>query len=181
MGAERGAADPAWRVAAAGSSFALMAPRPETLVPTEPPVPTKYESADLLLKLYDLRREPMLRRARAWFRERFNPETAQQVLAVYRGKQSAPYRMVTSYWNMAAALALDGAIDEQMFADVNGEHGMVYAKLQPVLEELRGRLGNPRYLQHLEQLILRMPDAQERLPPLRPPPGPPPPARAARA
>ena len=140
-----------------------MAPRPETLVPMEPPVPTKYESADLPLKLYDLRREPLLRQARAWFRERFNPETAQQVLAVYRGRQSAPYRMVTSYWNMAAALALDGAIDEQMFADVNGEHIMVYAKLQPVLAELRTRLGNPRYLDHLEQLILRMPDAQERL------------------
>src|SRR5260370_42177942 len=105
MGAERGAADPAWRVAAAGSSFALMAPRPETLVPTEPPVPTKYESADLLLKLYDLRLEPMLRRARAWFRERFNPETAQQVLAVYRGKESAPYRMATSCWNSASTLS----------------------------------------------------------------------------
>src|SRR5260370_1975167 len=106
MGAERGAADPAWRVAAAGSSFALMAPRPETLVPTEPPVPTKYESADLLLKLYDLRREPMLRRARAWFRERFHPETAHQVLAAYRAKQSPPYPMVTSHSNTAPPLPL---------------------------------------------------------------------------
>lgn len=90
------------------------------------------------------------------------------MLAVYRGKQSAPYRMVTSYWNMAAALALGGAIDEQMFADVNGEHIMVYAKVQPLLEQLRNRLGNPRYLHHLEQLILRMPDAQERLARMRP-------------
>jgi hypothetical protein len=134
----------------------------------ESAVPTKYESADLLLKLYDLRREPVLRRARAWFRERFHPETAQQVLTVYRGKQSAPYRMVTSYWNMAAALVLDGAIDEQMFADVNGEHLLVYARLRPFLGELRSSLGYPRYLQHLEQLILRMPDAQERLARMRP-------------
>ncbi len=146
----------------------------------ESPVTTKYESADLLLKLYDLRREPMLRQARAWFRERFNPETAQQVLAVYRGKQSAPYRMVTSYWNMAAALALGGAIDEQMFADVNGEHIMVYAKLQPLLEELRSRLGNARYLRHLEQLIQRMPDAQERLARMRAARRPPVARRAAR-
>ncbi len=157
-----------------------MAPRPETLAPMESPVTTKYESADLLLKLYDLRREPMLRQARAWFRERFNPETAQQVLAVYRGKQSAPYRMVTSDWNMAAALALGGAIDEQMFADVNGEHIMVYAKLQPLLEELRSRLGNARYLRHLEQLIQRMPDAQERLARMRAARRPPVARRAAR-
>src|SRR5260370_41013153 len=99
-------------------------------------------------------RDHMPREARAWFRDRFNPANARQVLAVYRGKQSARYRMVTRYWSMAAALALDGAIDEQMFADVNGEHIMVYAKLQPLLGELRSQLGNPRYLHHLEQVIL---------------------------
>jgi hypothetical protein len=126
-------------------------------------VPTPYESAVLLLELYDLRREPLLRRARAWFRERFKPETARQVLTLYRGKASAPYRMVTTYWNMAAALVLHGAIDEQMFADVNGEHILVYAKLQPLLGELRAGLGNPTYLSHLEQLIGRMPDAQARI------------------
>src|SRR5437879_2866535 len=48
-------------------------------MPTEPPMTTKYESADLLLKLYDLRREPVLRKARAWFREEFRPRTTQDV------------------------------------------------------------------------------------------------------
>ena len=124
---------------------------------------TKYESADLLLKLYDLRREPVLRKARAWFREQFKPTSAAEVLAVYRGKRSAPYRMVTTYWNMAASLVLHGAIEEQMFADVNGEHIMVYARLKPFLTELRGLLNNPGYLDKLEQVILRMPDAQARL------------------
>jgi len=126
-------------------------------------VTAKYESADLLLKLYDLRREPVLRKARAWFREQFEPSSAEEVLTVYRGKSSAPYRMVTTYWNMAAALVLHGAIEEQMFADVNGEHIMVYAKLQPFLTDLRGLLNNPGYLDKLEQVILRMPDAQARL------------------
>ena len=124
---------------------------------------TKYESADLLLKLYDLRREPVLRKARAWFREQFKPTSAEQVLEVYRGKRSAPYRMVTTYWNMAASLVLHGAIEDQMFADVNGEHIMVYARLKPFLTELRGLLNNPGYLDKLEQVILRMPDAQARL------------------
>lgn len=123
----------------------------------------KYESADLLLKLYDLRREPVMRKARAWFRGEFHPASAADVLTVYRGKNSAPYRMVTTYWNMAAALVLHGAIDEQMFADVNGEHVAVYAALQPYLAELRAALNNPGYLDKLEQVILRMPDAQARI------------------
>ena len=124
---------------------------------------TKYESADLLLKLYDLRREPVMRKARAWFREQFHPQSAQDVLAAYRGKPSPLYRMVTTYWSMAAALVLHGAIDEQMFADVNGEHIMVYARLRPFLGELRTLLNNPGYLGNLEKLIQRMPDAEARL------------------
>jgi hypothetical protein len=71
--------------------------------------------------------------------------------------------MVTTYWNMAASLVLHGAIEDQMFADVNGEHIMVYARLKPFLTELRGLLNNPGYLDKLEQVILRMPDAQARL------------------
>jgi len=126
-------------------------------------VTTQYESADLLLKLYDLRREAVMRKARAWFRADFHPATAAEILTMYRGKNSAPYRMVTTYWNMAAALVLHGAIDEQMFADTNGEHVMVYARLEPHLAELRAALKNPGYLDQLEKLILRMPDAQARL------------------
>ncbi len=136
----------------------------------EPPVNTKYESADLLLKLYDMRREPLLRKARAWFREEFRPRTAEDVLEAYRGKRSAFYRMVTTYWGMAATLVLHGAIDEQMFADANGEHIMVYARLRPFLTEVRALLNNPGYLEKLEQVIMKleqvimkMPDAQARL------------------
>jgi hypothetical protein len=126
-------------------------------------VTTKYESADLLLKLYDLRREPVLRKARAWFRDEFRPRTVQDVLEAYRGKRSAYYRMVTTYWNMAAALVLHGAIDEQMFVDVNGEHVMVFRRLRPFLGDLRAALGNPGYLHNLESVIMRMPDAEARL------------------
>ncbi|HEX4602177.1 MAG TPA: hypothetical protein VH116_12340 [Gemmatimonadales bacterium] len=130
---------------------------------------TKYESADLVLKLYDLRREAVMRRARAWFREQFHPDSAAAVLAVYRGKSSAPYRMVTTYWNMAAALVLHGAIDAQMFVDTTGEHVMVYARLEPFLPQLREALKNPAYLDHLERVILQLPDAQARLARMRRP------------
>ena len=124
---------------------------------------TKYESADLILKLYDLRREEKLRAAREWFLRGFHPESAEEVLDIWSGPDSAPYRMVTTYWNMAAALVLHGAIEEQMFADTNGEHILVYGRLRPFLGELRAALNNPGYLDHLEKLILRMPDAQARL------------------
>ncbi|HEX4575253.1 MAG TPA: hypothetical protein VH158_08985 [Gemmatimonadales bacterium] len=130
---------------------------------------TKYESADLVLQLYDLRREAVMRRARAWFREQFHPETAAEVLAVYRGKRSAPYRMVTTYWNMTAALVLHGAIDAQMFADTTAEHIMVYARLEPFLPQLRDALKNPAYLDHLEKVVLQLPDAQARLARMRRP------------
>src|SRR5947208_16436027 len=124
-------------------------------MPMEPPVTTTYESADLILRLYDLRREPVMRKARAWFRADFRPASATEVLTVYRGKNSAPYRMVTTYWNMAAALVLHGAIDEQMFADVNGEHVMVYGRLQPFLGQLRAALQNHRSLDQLQELRVR--------------------------
>jgi len=71
--------------------------------------------------------------------------------------------MVTTYWSMAASLVLHGAIEDQMFADVNSEHIMVYARLRPFLAELRGLLNNPGYLEKLEQVIMQMPDAQARL------------------
>src|SRR2546425_10538861 len=121
----------------------------------EPPVNTKYESADLLLKLYDLRREPLLRKARAWFREEFRPRTAEDVLEAYRGKRSAYYRMGTTYWGMAATLVVHGGIDEQMFADANGQHIMGYARLRPFLTGGRGLVNNPLYLEQQEQVIMK--------------------------
>ena len=121
-----------------------------------------YESADLLLKLYDLRREEALRKARMWFGT-FHPESAQDVLHAVRGEHSAYFRMVTSYWDMAAALVNHGAIDEEMFRDANGEYLVVFAKLEPFLAQYRETVGAPQYLQQLERLVARMPDAQARL------------------
>ncbi len=123
---------------------------------------TPYESADLLLKLYELRREAKLRQAREWFLE-FHPESAQEVFDVWIGPDNAFYRMVTTYWNMVASLVNNGAIDDKMFNDANTEHLTVFAKLQPFLEELRALSKNPGYLRQLERLIVRDPDAETRL------------------
>jgi hypothetical protein len=121
-----------------------------------------YQSADLLLKLYDLRREETMRQARQWF-VTFNPDTADEIAAVLRSEHSAYFRMVTSFWDMAASFVNNGAIDEKMFNDANGEHVVVFAKMEPVLAEHRLRMKQPHYLAQLEQLVMRIPNVSERL------------------
>ena len=128
---------------------------------------SKYESADLILKLYEMRREPVMREARDWFIREFNPENAGDLAAAARGPHSGHYRMVTSYWDMACSFVSNGAIDAQMFADANGEHNAVYAKIGPYVEDIRTMMQNPNYMKHLEQVVMAQPDAAERLARLR--------------
>ena len=124
---------------------------------------SKTESAELILKLYDLRREEKMREARSWMLS-FFPESAADILqALIRAETSAYYRMVTSYWDMAASLVNHGAIDEEMFADAHGEHIVIFSKIEPFLPELREATGNQNMFQNLEKLIMRQPDAKEKL------------------
>jgi hypothetical protein len=126
---------------------------------------TEHESMIGILKLYELRSEETMRQARDWFATRFYPESAPDVLQVLVGKHSADFRMVASYWDMAAAFVVFGAINGDMFNAINTEHVLVYAKLQPFLEELRAVPGIPPYLylKHLEPVVLALPDAPERV------------------
>ncbi|HEX8852289.1 MAG TPA: hypothetical protein VF754_02320 [Pyrinomonadaceae bacterium] len=125
----------------------------------------KEKSAELILKLYELRRDETMRKARSWFMS-FNPDSAQDIMDAYAGEHSAYIRMVTTYWDMACSMVNHGAIDEEMFNDANAEHAFIYAKLQPFVSEIRAVTG-PRYLPHLEQLVMRMPDAEQHLEQLR--------------
>lgn len=127
---------------------------------------SKHDDASLILELYDLRRESVMREARNWFFS-FNPTNVQDFIDVMLGDQSGYYRMVVSYWDMAASLVNHGAIDEQMFNDANGEHMFVYAKVAPFIPELRTMFGNPSYLEHLEKLVKAMPNVDERLASMR--------------
>ena len=124
---------------------------------------SKTESAELILKLYETRREPVMREARNWVIG-FFPESAEEIIkAMIDAETSAKYRMVTTYWDMAAGFVNHGAIDEEMFNDANGEHIVVFSKIQPFLNELRQTLDNPNMLANLEKLIMRMPDAEAML------------------
>jgi hypothetical protein len=127
---------------------------------------SKQQDADLILKLYDLRREPVMREARNWFFT-FNPTSTQDVMEALMSEQSGYYRMVISYWDMAAALVNNGAIDEQLFNETNGEHIFIYAKIAPVIEEIRTMLGSPDFLQNLETLVKRIPNIDEKITTMR--------------
>ena len=126
----------------------------------------KHDDADLILKLYDLRRETTMREARNWMFS-FNPTSVQDVIDVLLSEHSGHYRMVISYWDMAAAMVNNGAIDEKLFNETNGEHLFVYAKIAPVLEEVRGLFGNPEFLLNLETLVKRVPDHEENITAMR--------------
>jgi hypothetical protein len=125
-------------------------------------MPTPAESATLLLTLYDLRREETMRKARDFFAT-FNPKTIEDVMGVMMTPQGAYVRMVVGYWDMAASLVLNGAIDSKMFLDANGEFIVVFAKIEPFLPQLRQILPNPDFLKSLETLTLSIPDARKRI------------------
>jgi hypothetical protein len=78
-------------------------------------MPTPFESATLNLQLFDLRREPVLRDARAWFLNDFNPESVAELASIAGGPRNATFRMVLGYWDMAASLVTDVAIDGEAF------------------------------------------------------------------
>ncbi|PYP61569.1 MAG: hypothetical protein DMD26_17285 [Gemmatimonadetes bacterium] len=122
-------------------------------------------AAGLLLKLYELRTEPTLRQARAWFAFEFHPSSSRDVLSTWLGPghESAPYRMVTSYWDMAASFVTQGAIPAEMFNAANTEHFALYAKLRPYLTEVRAATRYPDYLSHVEQLVTAPADAVDRI------------------
>ncbi len=124
---------------------------------------SKVESADLILKLYDLRREETMRKARDWMFT-FNPTSVDEYMQTMMDPTVGGYlRMVTSYWDMAASFVNHGAIDAEMFNDTVGEHIMVFAKVEPILAELRAAFDAPEAFKHLEKVIMDMPNGKEKL------------------
>jgi hypothetical protein len=123
---------------------------------------SRQEDANLILRLYKLRREPVMREARNWFFS-FNPTSAAEYMEAMMGEHSGHLRMVISYWDMAASLVNNGGLDEQMFNDANGEHLFIFAKIEPILEELRQTWNQPDMLKHFETLIRRIPNNKEKL------------------
>jgi|SRR5581483_4237043 len=123
-------------------------------------MPTPFESAQLNLQLFDLRREPVLRAARSWFLLDFNPDTFAEVLAALTGEHNAAFRMVLGYWDMAASLVTTGAVDGEAFLAAHGEIFGMFSKIHPFLAEMRAAFGEPELCKHIEAVIMAAPDAE---------------------
>ncbi len=121
---------------------------------------TPFESAQLNLQLFDLRREPVLREARSWFTREFNPESFAELVALVSGDRNAAFRMVLGYWDMAASLVTTGAIDEEAFRAAHGEIFLTFSKIHPFLPELRTASGEPEFCRHMEAVVMAAPDAE---------------------
>ncbi|MCI0337953.1 MAG: hypothetical protein L0226_10270 [Acidobacteria bacterium] len=124
------------------------------------------QDADLIIKLYDLRREKTMRKARNYVFAQFFPQTAEDVKALFADRKhpeyNAYFRQVTSYWDMAAAMVNHGAIDRDLFFDTNGEFFAVWAKVGDIITDLREFMG-PNFLVNLEKLVASHPNAEQRV------------------
>ena len=119
--------------------------------------------AELILKLYDLRREAVMRQARSDMFSRFVPKTYDEFAAVTKGEHplNTAYRMVSSYWEMAAGLVKHGALNLDLFAENCGEGLFMFAKAQPHLAKLRETA--PTAYRNMEWVVSRSKEAKQRL------------------
>ena|SRR3984885_2704813 len=127
---------------------------------------SKQEEAGLILKLYELRREETMRKARDWYFREFNPQSMADFNNAMLGEHSGHLRMVVSYWDMAAALVNNGAISLELFNDSNGEHLGVFSKIEPLLADIRAAYA-PQFAANCEKLIDATPDGRKRVAAIR--------------
>lgn len=122
------------------------------------------QDAELVLKLYELRTETVMRRARQFVMFDFNPTTFDEIVAVQRdfGSENNGYwRQVFGYWEMASALVLRGALDPDLYIDSTGEPIHLYAKFTPFLADWVKAFGMP-FMPGTAKLIERYPEMQDR-------------------
>ena len=123
------------------------------------------EDAKIIMTLYDLRREPEMRKARHWFGGWW-PSSADDILAIINGfgtQENAWFRQVSGYWEMAASFVLRGVLNEDLFWDSGGELWFTFSKLQPFLKEVRQKTNNPNLLVRVEKIATRTKDGRDRM------------------
>jgi len=123
------------------------------------------EDAQIIMKLYDLRREPEMRKARAWFAGWW-PNSADEILKVVQGggtQENAWFRQVSGYWDMAASFVLRGALNEELFVDSGTEMLFTFGKLQPFVKEIREKANSPYLYARIEKVAGRSKDGRARI------------------
>ena len=115
--------------------------------------PDHYD-AELLLRLYDLRREAKLREARDWFMREFRASSNEELEKRFLDypEESPLFRMVLSYWDMAASIVNHGLINEEFFFENTGEFWFVWMKVKHLAPQVREALKYPFAWKNLETL-----------------------------
>lgn len=123
-----------------------------------------YEEVNLMLRLYDLRREPKLREARAWFVENFQAVTPDEIMQKYpQGTPENTYiRMVISYWEMVASIVNRGLINDEMFFESNGEIWVVWDRMRTIVPVWRAAFKNPYLFSGIEETCKRLESWREK-------------------
>lgn len=124
-----------------------------------------YQDAELVLKLYDLRREAVMREARSWMAT-FNPQSIDDVTKVmsdFTKKENAYLRQVCGYWEMAAAFIVHGTLNADLAYDTLGEMYFVYAIMEPVVEEFRQKFNSPDFFRNVQKVVESNPKGRERV------------------
>ena len=126
--------------------------------------PVSHEHVNLLLKIYDLRREEKLRKARQWLASEFQAANLEELGQKYPpGSEQEPYlRMVISYWDMVATIVTRGALDEDLFLETTGEHFLVWEKIKHLVPPIRELYKMPTFCQNLEKLAARTEEWREK-------------------
>lgn len=124
--------------------------------------------AHLILELYDLRREAEMRKARAWFAGQFFPQSADDFVKVARAmgtQENAWLRQVSGYWNIVASFVLAGVLNEELFLQpgFSGELFLIYAKIHPLVKDLRKEFNDPEFYLNIEKAVTRSKWGKNRL------------------
>jgi len=116
-----------------------------------------YEEVNLMLRLYDIRREQRLRQARAWFVDNFRPMSPEETMQKYpQGSDENNFiRMVISYWEMVANFSNRGLLDEELLFETSGEQWIVWERMKPLVGAWRAAFKNPHAFGQLEEHVKR--------------------------
>jgi hypothetical protein len=111
-----------------------------------------YDDANLILRLYNIRREARLRQARAWFGAHCKFKTHDELLKLTPGgsEENASFRMVVSYWDMVASFITSGVLHKELFFQSGRELLLVWERLRDVIGEIRRAQKDPHLYRHLE-------------------------------
>jgi hypothetical protein len=133
-------------------------------MPSKAQRPATYDDANLLLRLYDLRREEKLRVARNWFAKNFHATTLEEMqkLCPLGSDENAYFRMVTSYWDMAASFVTSGILHEGLFAGNSRELLFVWTRISDIVPAWREAYKNPGIVKNIETVANVMIEGEKR-------------------